>query len=97
VLLTPPVKVVVATAPKVAAPESASKASAAVVEVESAVEVAMKSELEAERKVHARELAMPSTSASWAPVDEAMVRALAGVEVPTERRPAPFQIPELAK
>ena len=93
----PPVKVEVATAPKVAAPESALNERAAVVEVESAVEVAMKSEEEALRKVHASELASPSTSASCAPVELAMVSAFVGEEVPMPRSPAAFQTPELAK
>src|SRR3989344_5137769 len=65
-------------------------ASAAVVLVASAVEVAMKSELFIERKVQALLPADPSVSASCAPVEEAIVIIQNGVEVPTPTSPLVF-------
>ncbi len=61
---SPPVKVVVAGEPKVAAPESALKERAAVVEVASAVDVAIYRVLLMLRSVHAFEDDVVSTRAS---------------------------------
>ena len=62
-------------------------ARAAVVEVASAVEVAMKRELLMERKVQALLPLEVSVSASWGPVEEATVRDHFGVLVPMPRSP----------
>src|SRR3989344_7138176 len=71
-------------------------ASAAVVEVAVAVEVAMYSEFEIERRVHAFDPAVPSVSASCGLVDEAMVTGHNGVVVPKPVPTAKFIVSPVA-
>jgi hypothetical protein len=85
---TPPVKVVVAGEPKVAAPLWLLKVRAATEEVARAEEVAMYRVEDALRKVHAEVEAVPSVMANCGPVEEAApptVRAQYGEEVPMPR------------
>ena len=72
-------------------------ANAAVVDVASAVEVAMKRELLIERKVQAFESVVVSVSASCGPVEEATVSDQKGEVVPMPTLPLEFQIPEPGK